>query len=1040
MTRGISIGAEAARLLAHLADATGPAIHVAASDTRAQGLVRFLEAVAPDRSAVHLPAWDCLPYDDVDPSPAVMGHRMGVLHALEKTVDRVVIASPGSLVQRLPPVGETRAISIGDTIDVEALLEWAQGVGYRADDRVDEPGEIMAQGRVIDVHPADADAPLRIGVEDGRVVSISRYDPVTQRTTGELEGLRLLPATELPAGTVPEPGDLHRLAGHHRELLALDRRMPGAVLTGTPFAIDRADRFLGALTPARDERARLDPKHAPHLPPVEALWLGSQEWQALKADVAVLDLPAATPLPRLADALRNGGRTILVAASARDRGRLARMARRHGEVVAAASWAEALAVPDGSVATLLAPLDHGFRDGDLTVLTARDLLGHGADGATHPAAPVPFLSGMEDLHRGDLVVHETRGLARYGGLESVADSDVIRLEFAQEEMLLVPVADAGLLWRYGHDEGEVALDHVDGTAWNERRAKLSRTLKTAAARLVADARTRAETEVPELIAEAGAIAPVLDGFGWDETPDQAAAIDAVLRDLAAGRPMDRLLVGDVGFGKTEVAIRAVAAAALAGAQVAVIAPTTVLARQHARDIARRLEPAGLDVASLSRLSSPAGAREVRAGLADGTIRVVVGTHALLTKATSFADLGLVVIDEEQRFGRAHKRALRRLGAGLHVLSMTATPIPGSLQEAMVGVQDISVLATAPLRRRPIRTVVAELDRDVLRKVLEREARRGGQSFVVVPRVEDIATTGALLAEVSPDLRVRVAHGKLPAAEIDAEMAGFADGDGDVLLATAIVESGLDVSRANTMVILRPDLFGLAQLHQLRGRVGRGAKRASCWLLTDPEVPVSDAARRRLETLARLDALGAGFVLSQLDLDRRGGGDLAGDRQSGHDDRTGPALHADLLAAALRAARGEGERLCPQIQAETGGRLSEDYIADPDRRATLYTRLGHVRTSDGAERLAEEVEDRFGPPPPAARALLRLVALRALAAERGIAGVSVGPEAVAVEPADGAEPDALPKGARWTGERVVVPRDGTGNGLEAARDLIDGLAP
>jgi len=478
----------------------------------------------------------------------------------------------------------------------------------------------------------------------------------------------------------------------------------------------------------------------------------------------------------------------------------------------------------------------------------------------------------------------------------------------------------------------------------------------------------------------------------------------VLADLASGVPMNRLVIGDVGFGKTEVAIRAAAACAFAGRQVAFLAPTTVLARQHFRNLQRRFEGLEVEVAHLSRLVSTAEAKRVKEGLKAGRVRIVVGTQAVLGAGVTFADLGLVVIDEEQRLGLEHKARAREMVGSGHLLTMTATPIPRTLQSALVGLQDLSVIATPPARRRPIRTVVSTHEPATLSQALLRERRRGGQSFVVVPRVEDVGPLAEELRRLLPRLDIRVAHGQLPAKEIDEVMVAFAEGQGDVLLATSIIESGLDVPRANTMAILRPDLFGLAQLHQLRGRVGRGGAQAYCTLMTEPGQELSPATVKRLGTLQALDRLGAGMAISAQDLDLRGGGELFGAKQTGHVRLIGLPLYQELLADAIRAARGEpARRREVEFQAEATGTLPPDYIPEPEVRINLYHRLARTQDAEDVERMAEEVKDRFGPPPPEVEALLRSARIRALARNLEVTRISAGPDAVALDFVAGSGP-------------------------------------
>ena len=656
---------------------------------------------------------------------------------------------------------------------------------------------------------------------------------------------------------------------------------------------------------------------------------------------------------------------------------------------------------------------------------------------------------LTGLELGDIVVHEDHGLARLDGLEPLdaarPGAEAIRLTFARDERLMVPTHDAGRIWRYGSAEAGVALDRLRGTAWPRRRKSTAEALARLADHLVALARARDAATAPRLVPPARDYERFVARFPFQPTPDQAEAVRAVLKDMASGRPMDRLVIGDVGFGKTEIALRAAAAAALAGRQVAVCAPTTVLARQHYETFRRRFAPLGITVGHLSRLVTGKPAAALRAGLADGSVRIAVGTHALLGKGVRFADPGLLIIDEEQRFGAAHKEGLRTLGQGLHVLSMSATPIPRTLRGALLGLGDLSYLNTPPARRRPVRTLIAPDDDAVLRRALLREHRRGGQSFVVVPRIEDIAALAERLGRLLPELRLRVAHGGLSAREIDETMVDFAGGEGDVLLATGIIESGLDVARANTMLILRPALFGLAQLHQLRGRVGRGPVQAYCHLVTPEGEDLSEAAQKRLGTLQAMDRLGAGMAISAADLDQRGAGDLLGDRQAGHVQRVGLGLYQDMLASALRRAKNEAEAPPPPQVPGEPGHIPADYIPEPETRIDLYHRIARVADLDDAARLADEIADRFGAPPEPVETLLRAARMRALAARLGVASLSLGPEGVALDFRDGASlcdyaaQVAGLEGLSCQDRRLTLHHPGPENRLDVANDLLERLA-
>jgi transcription-repair coupling factor (superfamily II helicase) len=510
--------------------------------------------------------------------------------------------------------------------------------------------------------------------------------------------------------------------------------------------------------------------------------------------------------------------------------------------------------------------------------------------------------------------------------------------------------------------------------------------------------------------------------------------------------MNRLVCGDVGFGKTEVALRAVAAAALAGKQVAVVAPTTVLVRQHVQTFRRRFARLGLEVAHLSRLVKPAEAKRVKEGLASGETRIVIGTHALAGKGVAFKELGLLVIDEEQRFGAKQKDKLRALGNDVHVLTMTATPIPRTLEWAMLGLQDVSVIATPPVRRQPIRTFLTPFDPVTVRAALLRERQRGGQSFVVCPRIEDIEPMAARLTELVPELKVVTAHGKLPADEMDAVMVSFADGEGDVLLATNIIESGLDVPRANTMLIWRADRFGLAQLHQLRGRVGRGRARGTAYLLTDPGAKIAKATEQRLRTLEAMDRLGAGFAISGRDLDLRGAGDLLGEEQAGHMKLIGLGLYQHMLRRALATARGEEpeEDWSPAIRLGLDAAIPEEYIPEPELRINLHARLARLSEEDQPDTLAEEIADRFGPLPEPVANLVALAHFRRNARRLGIAKLDAGPEAVAATFREGEAlkavariQDAGKDGLEWRGDRLIWSRPS--GSAEERRDLARGAA-
>jgi transcription-repair coupling factor (superfamily II helicase) len=1019
-------GALAVALLA-LAEGAGPLVHVARDGRRLEELAATLQALDPDAQVAVYPEWDCLPFDHASPSRATMGARAAVMRWLtdRAALPDFVLTTAPALIQRVPPP-ETWAtarvtLRVGDPLDVAAATADLKRLGYILDERVDEPGEIAVRGRTVEVFPAAAPRPCRIEHAEGRVTAIRSYDAISQRSVAEADVLVIDPATEIilepGSGQSFEPftGQEHRLDRYYGRLVTLLDYVPEARLVvedGTQARVEaffeQMDEARGRLR-ARDERAQ----------PGAGLYLTPAAWHAL---VAAHDRIAATEaagepraMPVFARERRPGtafakvlrerlkaGDTVVLAGPVRPLRRLVRQAGKIAErpIRLIDAWADVAEAAPGDILALEAPLTAGFRapEQGAAVFAAADLFGPEASVAGGARAILPM--GDVDLRPGDVAVDRDHGLCVFEGLEPVATqggepSEALRLRFSGDAILMVPVTQADRIWRYGPEPEAVTLDKLDGGTWPRRRLEAEATMARTARLMLEAARARRETAAPVLAPPSRDMERFAAGFGFAPTPDQAAAIDALMADLASGRPMDRLVCGDVGFGKTEVALRALAAAIVSGKQAALIAPTTVLARQHAETLRRRLGRFGVEVAQLSRLVAPAEARRVKAGLADGSIRLVVGTHALA--GVAFADLGLTVIDEEQRFGARMKADLRRLAEGGHVLTLTATPIPRTLQAALVGLQSLSVLATPPALRQPVRTVVAPYDAEAVREALIREHRRGGQSFVVCPRIEDIPPMAERLRALVPGLSILVAHGDLKPSAMDEVMVRFAEGDGDVLLATAIVESGLDVPRANTMLVWEAARFGLAQLHQLRGRVGRGQRRGTVHLLSDPAAPPPAAALQRLRALEALDRLGAGFAVSARDLDLRGAGDLVGEDQAGHAKLVGLGLYQHLLQLALTAAKGErAEDWSPEIELGLPSRIPADYVPEPEIRLSLYTRLLRLRDAEAIEALAGEVEDRFGAAPEPVRALFDLARLRAACCELGVARLRGGPQGVAAD--------------------------------------------
>ncbi len=711
---------------------------------------------------------------------------------------------------------------------------------------------------------------------------------------------------------------------------------------------------------------------------------------------------------------RNGRKVVLASYSKGARERLSGLLKDHGLKAQAPvdNWQQALGSKT-QPAVLVLPLDHGFSTPDVAVLTEQDMLGDRlVRRRKRRKSADAFLAEIASLSPGDLVVHAEHGIGKYEGLTSIqvgkSPHDCVAIAYAGGDKLYLPVENIELLSRYGSEsEGGATLDRLGGEAWQRRKSRMKERIREIAGELINVAAMRA-TRPATVIAADSAFPQFVDRFPYEETDDQERAIEEVLSDLEAGKPMDRLVCGDVGFGKTEVALRAAFVVAMSGQQVALICPTTLLARQHYANFMERLQGFPIEVGRLSRLVPAAEAKRTKEGLEKGTVDVVIGTHALLAKGLKFKRLGLVIVDEEQHFGVAHKERLKSLKADVHVLTLTATPIPRTLQMAMSGLRELSVIQTPPVDRLAIRTYVTPWDHVVIREALLREHYRGGQSFFVAPRIADLPDLEEWLREEVPEVKFITAHGQMSATQVEERMSAFYDRKYDVLLSTSIVESGLDIPSANTLIVHRADRFGLAQLYQLRGRVGRAKVRAYAYLTTPADQRIAETAAKRLQVLADLDSLGAGFQLASHDLDIRGAGNLLGDEQSGHIKEVGFELYQSMLEDAIVEAKAGGvkreEDFSPQISVDAPILIPEAYVPDLDLRMGLYRRLGDLEDKDSIEEFAAELIDRFGPLPDETSNLLRIVETKLNCKKAMVAKLDTGPRGAVVTFAPSGFPD------------------------------------
>ena len=713
---------------------------------------------------------------------------------------------------------------------------------------------------------------------------------------------------------------------------------------------------------------------------------------------------------RLRADLAAGQRVLVCGHSDGSRDRLVSLLADHGDLPLAVTptWSAVENLPAGTIAAATLPIDHGFNGAGLMVVTEQDILGERLSRPRRRRRKgEEFLREVSSLEDGDHVVHIEHGIGRYDGLQTLeiggAPHDCLRLVYHGGDKLFLPVENIEVLSRFGSEDAGVVLDKLGGAAWQARKARVKKRIRDMAEQLIRIAAEREIETLARVYPPEGVYEEFCARFPYEETEDQLQSITDVFEDLSTGRPMDRLICGDVGFGKTEVALRAALIVAMQGMQVAVVVPTTLLARQHFNQFKDRFRNLPLKVRQLSRMVTGKEASEVRAALASGACDVVVGTHALLAKTISFSNLGLLVIDEEQHFGVGQKERLKELKAGVHVLTLTATPIPRTLQMALTGVRSMSLIATPPVDRLAVRTFVMPYDGVVLREALMREHFRGGQSFYVCPRIEDLTRVHERLRNLVPELKLSVAHGQMPARELEDVMTQFSDGGFDVLLSTHIVESGLDIPSANTIVIHRADMFGLAQLYQLRGRVGRSKTRAYAYLTTQPGKKLTPAAQRRLEVMQTLDSLGAGFSLASHDMDIRGTGNLLGEEQSGHVKEVGVELYQHLLREAVMAAR-EGrlsengqvtEDWTPQIQLGTPVLIPDAYVPDLSLRLGLYRRVAQLVDGQEIDAFAAELTDRFGPVPPEVTNLLDIIAIKQACKAANVAKVDAGPKGAVV---------------------------------------------
>jgi transcription-repair coupling factor (superfamily II helicase) len=933
-----------------------------------------------------------------------------------------IVATPAALDTPLPAPTDFREgtlrVGVGDSLDRDLLLEAFEKSGYERVDTVVEVGQWSTRGGIVDVFSPMHASPARLEFFGDDVESIRLFDPTTQRSTGTLDELVVLPLTVVPE-TPDNPTRLLRYVP-----------ADAPVILDAPALLDETSEDAPGRRPLREVIAGR--------PRLELLLMGGEGTDVTLETLSVE--PFSGKFDRLVDEVRRWraeGFTIrLAAADAHQAEHLREILHDHGIdtlVVDRLAAAENLAIVVGDVSGGFVVPSVG-----LVLLAESEIFGARRRTLRRPKYQRgAALTAFTDLAVGDLVVHEDHGIGRYLGLRTMRvgdkDADFLILEYAEANQLYVPVDRLDLVSKYlGADAGAARLDRLGGASWQRVKESVRAALREMAEELLKLYARRA-------VARGHAFPPDTPwqrefeaAFRFEETPDQLRAIEDVKRDMQTVRPMDRLVAGDVGYGKTEVALRAAFKAVADGAQVAVLVPTTVLAQQHWSTFADRFEPFPAKVELLSRYRSPKEQKAVKEGLRSGAVDVVIGTHALLGKDVAFKNLGLLIVDEEHRFGVAHKERVKQLRASVDVLALTATPIPRTLYMALSGVRDMSVIETPPVDRLPIETVVRRFGRPVIKEALERELARGGQVFFVHNRVQSLPSVARFVQELVPEARVIMAHGQMRERELEAAMVKFIDGQADILVSTAIVESGLDIPASNTIIVNRADRFGLAQLYQLRGRVGRERQQAFAYLLVPADGRVDEQAQRRLRALQELTELGSGFKLALRDLEIRGAGNLLGAQQHGHIAAVGYDLYSKLLAEAVRELSGEAPTpsVEPVISVVVEGFVPEDYVPEVNQRLAFYKRLAGAGSDVEIDELRAELADRYGPPPEPALRLLDIVRIRVAARALGIEKVEAGEgrALITFAPSTPVDPGRLVAAVQASRGRLTFKREFT---LEAA---------
>lgn len=1051
-------------------------LYIVSDGLKLNKTINTLQYLNPQLEVLSFPAWDTVPYDRISPNSNIMGSRIETLSSLalkpESNKPRVIISSVSAILQRIPPkkifLNSIREVRVGGNLNFNNFVHYATINGYMRVEQVMEQGEYAVRGDILDIFPSGSEEPIRIDVFGDEIERIRTFDPISQRTTGELKHytFQVMGEVVLDDNTIKtfrskyretfglnaNTDEIYEAVSSGQKYMGIENWLPlfyeetlptifeyipsaqiivgnevlEAVKTKEDAIIDYYQARLEALKINKDK----EDIYRPIKP--ETMFLNLDDFKRISKEKESINFTALSlndgdklknvdvvPVRDFSHAKNQGIskvyaelkdylaenkklKRIICCQTEGSREKLLTLMNENGigNLGFADDWKDAIEVSSNKIALIVMPLDQGFKGEGICIISEQDILGEKQVRKVRRKASEEFIADVSSLNIGDLVVHIEHGIGRFLGLEQIiaggAPHDCLKILYANDDKLFVPVENIEVLSRYGLENENVHLDSLGGAAWQAKKAKVKNRIRDIAEKLIKIAAMRKLRHGEVFIPREGLYEEFTSGFGYQETDDQLNAINDVISDLGSGVPMDRLICGDVGFGKTEVAMRAAFVVASSGAQVAIITPTTLLARQHYYNFKKRFEGFPIKVKMLSRLVTSKETKEVKQGLKDGAIEIVIGTHALLAKDMEFCNLGLLIIDEEQHFGVAHKEKLKALKADVHVMTLTATPIPRTLQLSLTGVKQLSIIATAPVDRLAARSFVMPFDAVMIKEAIYREKFRNGQVFFVCPRVSDLFQVSEMLAELVPDIRIAVAHGQMPATRLEDVMNDFADKKYDLLLSTTIIESGIDMPTVNTMVIYRSDMFGLAQLYQLKGRVGRSKVRGYCYFTVPQRKKLNPIAWRRLNILKALDSLGAGFTLASYDMDIRGSGNILGEEQSGHIKEVGVALYQHMLEEEIaRIKAGEysvqetGQDWVPQISIGIPIMIPETYVQDLGVRLGLYKRIGSLKEKEEILDMREELVDRFGKMPDEVENLMTIVEIKQLCKIANIEKIDAG---------------------------------------------------